>query len=168
MKTFFTRNTFFVSCILFLLSFSFYAQSFSWEEVKYGGRLSLDLGSTNTSFIIAPIAVYPLNEQFSVGASVSFGYTKFQQLDTKLYNYGAAVLGYYYPIPQLQLSTELEQTFVNKKTEGYKTNFNFLALYLGAGYRVKNVTVGMRYDVLYNKNNNLFAQPYAPFVQFNF
>lgn len=142
--------------------------SFDWGKVRYGGRINLGFSNTTTNIILAPSAVYPLSDKFSLGGSISFGYTSFKSSDSKLYNYGASLLSYYNPFRELQLSVELEQTFVNQTTGNFKNNFDFLALYIGAGYRFGNVIAGIRYDVLYNENKGLYASPFGPFVQFSF
>lgn len=144
-----------------------YSSSFSLDQIRYGGRVSLELSNTITSFTFAPTAIYQFSDVFGAGAAVSFGYTKFKNLDSRLYNYGASILGIYTPFQQVQLSVELEQVFVNQKYDAFYSDnkYNYQALFLGAGYRMKNVVVGVRYDVLYNEDKNLYASPYAPFIQ---
>ncbi|WP_139957066.1 hypothetical protein [Flavicella sediminum] len=158
---------------VFILAFctaGFAQNSFSWEKVRYGGRFSFEFSNETTSIIVAPVAIYPLNKKLSLGASVSLGYAKFKDPEAKLYNYGISVLTYYNPIGQVELSAELEQSFVNQRStiSDAKINYNFLAFYLGAGYRTRNVTLGMRYDVLYKKEEGLYASPFAPFVRVYF
>ena len=41
-------------------------------------------------------------------------------------------------------------------------------LYLGAGFQTGNVTMGVRFDVLYVDNKSIYANPYNPFVRFYF
>ena len=160
--------------ILCISSLSIYSQrdyssSFSWDQMRYGGRISFDFSSNVTSITIAPSAIYQFSDQLAAGASISFGYTDFKDLDGTWYNYGASIIGIYTPIRQIQLSAELEQVFVNEQYEFWpNNNYNYQALFLGAGYRMKNVVVGMRYDILYNENKNLYAEPYAPFIQVYF
>lgn len=144
-----------------------------WEKVRFGGNLALDFSNNTTSIVIGPSAVYQVNDKFSAGAGLNFGYANFRNSDTKQTNYGARLIGLYNPTPQLQLSAELEQNFVNNRTEflgeTIKTNFNFPALYLGAGYRLGNIAAGVRYDVLYNEDGKrLYASPWSPFVQVYF
>lgn len=158
----------FLSVFLFLMTSSLLAQSsFDWDKVRYGGRVGFGFSNSTSSIIIAPSAVYRLSDEFALGGSVSFGYSNFRTSNSKLYNYGASILSYYNPFRQLQLSAELEQTFANQ-TGVIKQNFNFLALYLGAGYRFGNITAGMRYDVLYEEEKNIYASPLSPFIQFSF
>ncbi len=162
-----TLATFFVSNLV-----TAQYSSFDWNKVRYGGRLNVDFSNSNTSVIIAPSVVYQLDEQFSLGGSTSFGYTNFKDINTKLYNYGASILSYYNPVKEVQLSAELEQTFVNSNTkvvgETLENNFNFLALNLGAGYRLGNLVLGVRYDILYNEDKSLYASPFSPFIQVYF
>jgi hypothetical protein len=42
------------------------------------------------------------------------------------------------------------------------------ALYLGAGYRTPNVTVGIRYNVLFNENDFVYSEAWMPFVRVYF
>ena len=161
-----------LSFLLFVVGASIFAQqkksnSFSWDQMRYGGRLSLELSSDVTSFTIAPAAIYQFNPKFAAGATISFGYADFKNLDSHLYNYGASILGIYTPIRQIQLSAELEQVFVNQRYDRFfeDYNYNYQALFLGAGYVIGNVAIGLRYDVLYNEDKNLYASPYAPYIQ---
>lgn len=165
------KNYFFaiVLCLSGLSVFSQqdYSNSFSWDQMRYGGRVSFQFSSNITSITLAPAAIYQFNDQIAAGGTVSFGYTDFKNSGSHLYNYGASILGIYTPIHQVQLSAELEQVFVNQKYDQFfeDYNYNYQALFLGVGYRMKNVIVGIRYDVLYNKDKNLYAEPYAPFIQ---
>ena len=72
----------------------------------------------------------------------------------------------------MQLSTEFEELNVNRR---YDINLNIQdenywspALFLGVGYRSGNVTFGIRYDVLYDKDKSIYFDPWAPFVRFYF
>ena len=157
-------------CLLLLNSvFAQQKTTFDWSKVNYGGRIGLEVSNNNTSVILAPSAVYRVTQEFSLGGSVSFGYTSFKSNNSKLYNYGVSILSSYSPTRELQLSAELEQNFVNNIQENFENNFNFLALYLGAGYRLgRNVVGGVRYDVLYNEDNNIYTSPFSPFIQVYF
>ncbi|WP_010177249.1 hypothetical protein [Aquimarina agarilytica] len=163
---------------LFLIGiFSTYSQENTqqtnfWDNVRYGGSLGLDFSNNVTSVIVSPSAVYQFNPKFSAGAGINFGYTRFKRNDVNQYNYGASLISLYNPITALQLSAELEQTFVNSSAtiagEKIKNNFNFPALYLGAGYRLGNVAIGARYDVLYKENRSIYASAISPFARVYF
>lgn len=160
--------------IIFLFVFccfgkTVHAQSnFDWSEVRFGGSANLGFSNNATNIILAPSTIYPVLDNLFLGASVSFGYSSFRNPSARLFNYGAAALSYYRPIEYIQLSAELEQTFVNTSGDFVRDDFDFLALYLGVGYSVGNATFGVRYDVLYDEDNSLYRSPLSPFVQFYF
>ena len=64
---------------------------------------------------------------------------------------------------------ELEELRVNAN---YNTNIgnvedNFwnTALFLGAGYRSQNFTIGLRYNVLHKDSNSIYTTALMPFVR---
>ncbi|WP_445385970.1 hypothetical protein ACT6NV_03965 [Robiginitalea sp. IMCC44478] len=99
---------------------------------------------------------------------VSFSSSKFG--DDKLLAYGGSLISLFNPIPQLQTSLEFEQLRVrfDYNNDGFREKYWLPALYAGLGYRSGNVTVGIRYDLLFNENRSLYADPWAPFLRFYF
>ena len=84
--------------------------------------------------------------------------------------YGGSVVSLFNPIPEIQLSTELEQLRVNVNLDGSNSNSqNYwnTALFVGAGYRSGNVTIGARYNVLDDKNS-IYGSAFMPFVRVYF
>ena len=68
---------------------------------------------------------------------------------------------------------ELEQLRVNRSFEvvgapNLEDNYWSPALFLGVGYSNRNVTVGIRYDVLYDDEKSIYADPWMPFVRVYF
>ena len=143
-----------------------------WKRVNYGGGLGLNFSSNSTSINISPSAIYSVSNNFSTGIGINFGYTKFKIDDVKQFNYGLSSINLYNPFEELQLSAEFEYLFINQsyKIEDIKikNDFNFPALYLGAGYRVGNFTAGLRYDILYNEEKSISSSAWAPFARFYF
>lgn len=143
-----------------------------WNKVRYGGNLNLGFSDSSTNIGLAPSAIYQFNNKVAAGVSISFGYSSFKRNSAKQFNYGASTLVLYNPIQSLQLSAELEQTFVNSsfKIAGQKftDDFNFPALYIGAGYRVGNISAGLRYDVLYKKDKSIYSSALGPFFRVYF
>ena len=139
-----------------------------WEKVRYGGRANVGFSNRSTNIVLAPAAIYQFNPKIGLGGSVSFGYANFRDANISQINYGASAIFNYTPIRELLLSAELEQTFVNRTIEiagsDVKDNFSFPAFYLGAGYRLGRVSVGFRYDVLFNENRNIYNSALTPFV----
>ena len=144
-----------------------------WDKVQFGGGLGLGIGSGYTDISVMPSAIYNVNEIVAVGVGLQFGY-----LSSKSYYnsfvYGGSVVGLVNPIPEIQLSAELEQVRVNTDYNStpyrpsYSDNYWNTALYLGAGYRTGSVTIGARYDVLYDPDRSLYGSGFMPFVRVYF
>ncbi|WP_286971422.1 hypothetical protein [Flavobacterium sp. UBA4854] len=149
-----------------------------WDKVQFGGGLGLGFGSGYTNVSVMPSAIYNINEIVAVGAGLQFGYL-YQKNYYESFVWGGSLIGLVNPIPEIQLSAELEQVRVDTQYEArydvyhnyypsYSDSYWNTALYLGAGYRTKNVTIGARYDVLYNPNKSLYGSGFMPFVRVYF
>lgn len=168
------RKLFLVFCFLLivhgLFSQATYSQGDFWSRVRYGGGLGLGFGNGSFNAAISPSAIYEVNNEFAVGTSLNFNYAKFQE--ARLVAYGGSILTLYNPIHFLQLSTELEQLRVNRTLQmaggTIEENYWSPALFLGVGYSNRNVTFGLRYDVLYNENKSIYANALMPFVRLYF
>ncbi|MEO8253896.1 MAG: hypothetical protein ABI554_05855 [Flavobacterium sp.] len=149
---------------------NFKSNSDFWQKVQFGGGLGLSLGSGYTDISVAPSAIYNVNEYFAVGLGAQYTYVKVKNS----YNsnlYGGSLITLFNPIPEIQLSAELEQLRVNVKGVGnndFSTNFWNTGLFLGAGYRNGNVTLGVRYNVLYKEDKGAYSDAFMPFVRFYF
>lgn len=163
----------YIFTLLLLIGISCFGQGSSnnfWDNVRFGGGIGI--GFTNGSFngSISPSAIYQVNEQFAAGTSLNFNYAKFN--DDKLFAYGGSILTLYNPIPNIQLSAELEQLRINRTyaLDGVNREDNYWspALFLGLGYSNQNVTFGLRYDVLYDDNKSIYANALMPFVRVYF
>ncbi len=143
-----------------------------WEHVRFGGGLGLSSGTDFFTLGVSPSTIYDFNEQFSVGTSLNYTYNKFKNR-FKSNIYGGSILGLYNPIDAIQVSTEFEQLRVNRNYEGLNKglpsdNYWSPALFIGAGYRTNNVTIGLRYDLLFNKTKSVYADAIVPFVRVYF
>lgn len=140
-----------------------------WKKVQFGGGLGLSIGSGYTDISISPSAIYNINQMFAVGTGLQFGYVSAKNNYTSTI-YGGSLIGLINPVPKVQLSVELEEVNVNTdyKYNGVSNSFWNTALYLGAGYRSGNVTVGVRYDVLFNNNRSYYSEAFMPFVRVYF
>jgi len=144
-----------------------------WEKVQFGGGLGLGIGSGYTDISVMPSAIYNVNEIVAVGLGLQFSYLNSRNY-YESYVYGGSVITLVNPIPELQLSAELEQVRVNTDYDStpyrpsYSDNFWNTALYLGAGYRTGNVTIGARYDILYDPDRSLYGSGFMPFVRVYF
>ncbi|SDE53157.1 alpha-ketoglutarate decarboxylase [Ulvibacter litoralis] len=163
---------------LFLSSFAMQAQVNAqdntdtfWSHVRFGGGLGLSFGDGFFSGTIAPSAIYQFDDQFALGVGANFTYNE----QKNRYNttiLGGSVLGLYNVIPQLQLSLEFEQLNVSRKFEEFLNiaddTYWYPALFVGAGYRIQNFSAGIRYDVLYDETDSIYANAWAPFVRVYF
>ena len=140
------------------------------DNVQFGGGLGLSIGSGYTDISIAPSAIYNVNQYFSVGLGAQYTYAK-QKNAYSSNLYGGSLITLFNPVAQLQLSAELEQLRVNVTgvgTGGFRNNFWNTGLFLGAGYRSGNATMGVRYNVLYKDNKGAYSDAFMPFVRFYF
>lgn len=142
-----------------------------WKRVQFGGGLGLSFGSGYSNITVAPSAIYNVSDYFATGVGLQYSYVS--QKDWFSSNiYGASLIELFNPIPEAQISVELEQLRVNNTYSQYTPkitdSFWNTALFVGAGYRNQNVTVGIRYNVLYKEANNVYSQAWMPFVRVYF
>ncbi len=144
-----------------------------WNKVQFGGGLGLGFGSGYTDISVIPSAIYNINEIVAVGAGLQFGYLSSKNYYSS-YVYGGSIIGLVNPIPEVQLSVELEEVRVNTDYKATNANSAFsdnywnTALFLGAGYRFGNVTIGGRYDILFNSKRSLYGSAFMPFLRVYF
>ena len=143
-----------------------------WRHVQFGGGLGLSFGNGFFSGAIAPNALYRFNPYVATGVGLNFQYS--EQNDVfKSTVLGASAIGLFNPYRELQISTEFEQLHVNRNfdenfVENADDQYWYPALFLGLGYSSGNVTFGIRYDVLYNRNKSIQNDAWMPFVRFWF
>lgn len=142
-----------------------------WRHVRFGGAIGLSFGDGFFSGTLAPSAIYEFNDQFALGVGLNGTYNK----SKNFYNstiLGGSILGFYNPIREIQLSAEFEELNVNRNWNDNlgieDQNYWYPALFVGAGYRTRNVTIGIRYDLLYDEDKSIYADPWAPFVRVYF
>ena len=149
-----------------------------WSHVSFGGSVGLSFGSDFFSGTLAPSGIYNFNEKFAAGVGLNMSYSK-KKYYYESYILGTSILGIFNVIPQLQLSAEFEQLYVNRDWEdniiviGCNTNncdesYWYPGLYLGAGFNTGPVTMGIRFDVLYDQDRSIYGNAYNPFVRFYF
>ncbi len=162
-----TRYLVLVLFILLLFEKSYSQDENFWSHVKFGGNIGIGFSNDTFSGVIAPSAIYDFNDWFSMGLGLNFGYTNGSNFTAT--NYGGSLITLFNPFPELQLSAEFEEMGINRSIEldGAETSENYWypALFIGAGYRVGLVSIGLRYDVLYNNDKSIYASAYAPFVR---
>ena len=140
------------------------------DNVSFGGGFGLNVVNGNFSATVAPSAVYHFNKYVSAGPSLIYSYQSNSFFKSSLY--GGSLIGLFNPIKQIQLSTELEQLRVNqtiKFNEGdVDDDFWNTAFFVGAGYRANNITLGVRYNLLFKDGESVYTSAWAPFVRVYF
>ncbi|MBF8149869.1 alpha-ketoglutarate decarboxylase [Winogradskyella sp. F6397] len=165
----------FLICFSALLSF---AQEHTanknsfWSHVEYGGGIGLNFGDGFFSGSLAPNALYRFNPYVATGIGLNFSYSS-QKDVFKSTVLGGSLIGLFNPYREVQISTEFEQLHVSRKFDDRYTSFGdeeywYPALFIGAGYSSGNVTIGIRYDVLYDKDKSIYSEAWMPFVRFRF
>ncbi|QTD37796.1 hypothetical protein JL193_00335 [Polaribacter batillariae] len=161
------KKVLFILCVCLSLT-CFSQKTDFWDNVQYGGGFTVGFGNNQTTVGIAPSAIYNFNNGFSLGTGVNYLYSKINDFTTNVY--GASIISLYQTNFGIQFSTDLDYYFA-KQTNFSSNNSvktNFPALHLGVAYNQGSFAVGIRYDVLYDKNKSVFASPFSPVVRFYF
>lgn len=165
--------------IVFLFIFSFSnsqtitktSQNDFWKQVQFGGGFGLNFGTGYTEITLAPSAVYPINNCISLGAGLLGSFTNSKNYYTTGV-YGVSAISLFNPIEKVQLSLEVEQSRVNTQIQmipnPINKNYWNTAVYVGAGYRNGNVTLGARFNLLFDKDKSIYSDALMPFVRFYF
>ena len=147
----------------------------SWS---FGGNIGLSFWNSGTDILLAPKAYYHVSPMFMTGFGITYIYSSAED-DFAKYSqnsFGASVMGAFRPIPYLQLSAEYEglQTSGNSSLrfpgdlEDYDYSYWNNAIYLGASFVSRNVSFGIRYDVLYDSTRSVYSSAWSPVIGFYF
>lgn len=141
-----------------------------WEKVQFGGGFGLNLGTGFTNISLSPSAIYNFNKYVSAGVGSQYSHLKQRSVFTSNM-YGVSGMVFINPLNELQLSVEIEQLRVNVNHNSPSISdrsFWNTGLFLGAGYRINGTAVGLRYNVLFDENENVYGDALMPFVRFYF
>ncbi|OIQ16027.1 MAG: hypothetical protein BM557_10755 [Flavobacterium sp. MedPE-SWcel] len=177
---------FLTKCVLITLFLSPFATAKAqgggdfWSHLRFGGMAGAAFSNNYTDVTVAPSVLYQANEYVGVGVGLQGTYVEYDHF-YESYIYGASLIGILSPIPEVQLSAELEQLRVNfdynerlgtSIINGYEVsndrNFWNTALFLGAGYSSRNLTIGLRYNVLFRERDFVYSDALMPFVRVYF
>lgn len=141
-----------------------------FDQVRFGGSLGLGFGSGYFNINIAPKAIYDFNAYFSGGVGLLGAYSNGSNYTA--YIYGGSIVALFRPVRALQLSAEFQELHVHRDLEyiglDVTRKYWYPALFLGIGYTAGNFTVGVRYDVLYEKDKSIYGNAIMPFVSVYF
>lgn len=171
------HKTFILLLLTFLISSNLISQNSELTQqkfrnnVRFGGGFNMSLNNSYTTFAISPSALYDFSEEFSLGLSLTYVYVKNKSTIQRTSNlYGGSVLALYRPIQFLQFSMEYEQLKLNQKIN-YSNAVNPWqpALYIGMEYVTGNLSMGLRYDVLFDQTKNvIYASGLSPVFRLYF
>lgn len=146
-----------------------------WSHVRFGGGIGLGFSGDYFSGTLAPSAIYRFNPQFAAGISLNGTYSTRKDY-YKATILGGSVLALFNPIPELQLSAEFEELHVSRKFDNrllfQDDDYWYPALFVGAGYTIStgrvSTAIGVRYDVLYDRNKSIYGSSWMPFFRIYF
>lgn len=147
----------------------------SWS---FGGNIGLSFWNGGTDILLAPKAYYHVSPMFMTGFGITYIYSSAED-DFAKYSqnsFGGSILGAFRPIPFLQISAEYEGLQTNGNStikfagDRDKNNYSFWnnAIYLGASFVSRNVSFGVRYDVLYDSSRSVYSSAWSPVIGFYF
>lgn len=147
----------------------------SWS---FGGNIGLSFWNGGTDILLAPKAYYHVSPMFMTGFGITYIYSSAED-DFAKYSqnsFGGSILGAFRPIPFLQISAEYEGLQTNGNStikfagDREKNNYSFWnnAIYLGASFVSKNVSFGVRYDILYDASRSVYSSAWSPVIGFYF
>ncbi len=138
-----------------------------WKNVRFG--IGGGISTTNGFFsaTLAPSAIYQFDKTFSLGVGLNGTYNSIKNSSSSTI-FGGSIIGLFNPIQDIQLSVEFEELNVNQRFDNsalQDNNYWVPALFIGAGYTTNNVTLGIRYDLLYDERDSIYANALVPFVR---
>lgn len=139
------------------------------KRLKVGLGFGLNfVGGTNLS--LSPSLTYAVVKNLAIGGGLLFNYAAIKNVQ-KTTTYGINALVNYTPAKLLVTSLEFSEMHVtsNSIITNTKSDFWESALFLGAGLQVTpKLSVGGKYNLLYNKDKSVYASPVVPFINVSF
>ncbi|MCB0374640.1 MAG: alpha-ketoglutarate decarboxylase [Sinomicrobium sp.] len=141
--------------------------------MRFGGGFGLSFGEI-TNITLSPNAIYYFNSYVGTGVGLNGIYASEKDV-YKATVLGGSLIGVFNPIREIQLSSEFEMLNVNRDFETIFENAGFEdekywypALFFGIGYNPGFMTIGLRYDVLYDETKSIYGNAFMPFIRLSF
>ena len=139
-----------------------------WKKVQFGGGLGLSFGDF-TNITVAPAAIYNFNDYMAFGVGLQGSYVSARET-YKSTIVGGSLITLFKPVREVQLSIEIEQLNCNATLQQIglneiKNNFWTTAVFVGGGYNTGNVTIGGRYNLLFDQKKSAYSTAFMPFVR---
>ena len=140
------------------------------SRVRFYGGFGLGISNNGFYLDLQPGLMYRIKPGFYAGSNLQLTYQSVRNygLRSRYYVYGADALLAYLPWRYLELSVDYQYLFVRKSVGNTSTRWEVPAFYLGAGYRTRNVVIGLRYDLLYDANKSIYPSAFTPYIRIYF
>ncbi|MCF7559369.1 hypothetical protein L3X39_01870 [Sabulilitoribacter multivorans] len=141
------------------------------KRLKFGFGFGLNfVGGTNIN--LSPNLTYKVSDKVSFGGGLQGSYTSIKNYQNTT-TVGGNVLFLYSPIKKMSLLLEFVELNVSTKTETeqgtIKNNYWDSALFFGAGFNVTDkISIGAKYNILYDENESVYTSAIIPFVNIVF
>jgi hypothetical protein len=158
-------------CVLFcFLSYGQQKESGFWDRMRYGGNLGGNFSTNFSSVLVAPQAIYQVNDLVGIGAGLNYSYSERdlnRSDDFKSTIAGSSLIAIAQPLDFLQISADFEYLHVNRNFADSSLDNTYWvpALFLGAGYGQGNFVIGARYDVLFSERRSVYQNGIQPFIR---
>lgn len=138
-------------------------------------RLGLGFGLNfvgGTSISLSPSLAYNVSEKVTLGIGVQGSYNALKNLQ-KTTTIGGSIFSNYKPIKQITLLLEFVELNVSTKTATPIGDVNISywdsALFIGAGFNITDkISIGAKYNMLYDKSESVYTSAVIPFVNISF
>lgn len=139
------------------------------DRIHFGGGVQLSFGNAYTAVGVSPSAIYDISDSWATGVGASYLYANDKRYNMNYNVLGGSALVLFNPIEQMQLNTEFEYLHIKKNNNMDNEKYWLPALYVGVGYNIsKRGTLGIRYDLLWDKDKSIYNNALMPYFKFYF
>ena len=138
------------------------------KHLRFGGSVQASFGNNYTTIGVAPSVLYDFYNGFYAGLGASYYHSKSKYYDYTSNVYGGSVIALYNLLKVIQLSAEFEQLKVNYSQGRFDDSYWVSGLYAGIAYRSRNISIGIRYDLLFDDKKSFYGDAISPVVRIYF
>lgn len=139
------------------------------KRLQFGCGFILNfVGGTNIG--LSPNLTYNVSDKVAFGLGMQWNYLALKDIQ-KTTTYGANTFFEYRPTQKIMTLLEFVQLRASTTSEidDSKVKYWDSALFVGAGFNVTNkISVGAKFNLLYNEDESVYSSPVIPFVNISF
>ena len=139
------------------------------KRLQFGCGFGLNFVG-GTTLGLSPNLTYNVSDKVAFGLGVQWNYLSIKNIQNTT-TYGANTFFQYRPSQKIMTLLEFAQLRVSTKTEidDSKNSYWDSALFVGAGFNVTDkISVGAKFNLLYNEDESVYSSPVIPFVNISF